>query len=166
MLDTSGRFRTISLFYEFGVNDKYPPLFTTKARDLTVGETTYRSLKAIYFSYDHLPENEYDFALDVFGSWDHWIWISTKSQLRPTIKAWREELEIKIKADAMRTMIQQSRDPEKGLQAARALLGGEHKGTRRGRPSKDEVERETKIAAGVRDSLEQDMERIGLKVVK
>lgn len=168
MLDKMGRFRTTSLFWEYRKDaEKYPPLFTTKDRDYTVDGVTYRSLKAIYFSYDHIPSNEYEFALDVFGSWEHWIWITTKSQLKGMFASWREELEIKIKANAIRTIIQQSRDPEKGLAAARMIASGEHKGeTKRGRPSKAEVERERKIEAGVRDNLEADMERIGLSVVK
>lgn len=168
MLDKMGRYRTSSLFWEYRKDaEKYPPLFTTKETDLEVDGVTYRSLKAIYFSYDHIPHNEYEFAMDVFGSWDHWIWITTKSQLKAMFSAWREELEIKIRANAVRTIITQSRDPEKGLAAARMIASGEHKGeAKRGRPSKAEVERERKIAAGVRDTLEEDMERLGLKVVK
>lgn len=170
MLDSMGRYRTTGLFWELRRNneqaDKYPPLFTIKAKDHTVDGKTYRSLKAIYFSYDHLPNVEYDFALDVFGSWDHWVWLATKSGLRETIKSWREELDIKIRAAAMKTIIEQSRDLEKGLSAARMIVGDEHKGTKRGRPSKEETARQQKIAAGIRDNLEDDMERLGLKVVK
>lgn len=171
MLDKMGRYRTTSLFWEHRKGEsgaeKYPPLFTTKEKDLEVDGVTYRSLKVIYFSYDHIPSNEYEFAMDIFGSWDHWIWITTKSQLKGMFQAWRDELEIKIKANAIRTIIQQSRDPEKGLQAARLIASGEHKGeAKRGRPSKAEVERQLKIEAGVRDTLDEDMERLGLRVVK
>ncbi len=52
----------------------------------------------------------------------------------------------------------------KGVNAAKYLA---EKGylPKRGRPSKEEVERERKIQAGVNKELESDMERIGLKVV-
>jgi hypothetical protein len=179
MLDSMGRFRTTGLFWELRKNneqaDKYPPLFTIKPRDHTVEstdangnitKTTYRSLKAIYFSYDHLPEVEYDFALDIFGNWDHWIWLATKSSFRDTIKAWREELDIKIRSAAMKTILEQSRDLEKGLSAARMIVGNEHKGSKRGRPSSAEVVRQQKIEAGIRDNLQEDMDRLGIKVVK
>ena len=170
MLDVMGRFRTTSLFWEWRGNndkaDKYPPLFTTKPVDHTVNGITYRSLKAVYFSYDHVPELEYEFAMDVFGSWDHWVYLSTKSQLKHDISNWRLELEIRIKAEAMRTMLLQAKDTEKGLSAARMIIGDEHKGSKRGRPSKEEVARNTKIAAGVRDTLQDDMERLGISLVK
>jgi hypothetical protein len=104
--------------------------------------------------------------MDVFGSWEHWIHLSTRSQLKQDVANWRDELQIKIKAAAIKTLLEQSRDPEKGLAAARAILGEEHKGVKRGRPSKEEVERTKRIDAGIREDLEDDMKRIGLSVVK
>ena len=170
MLDSLGRYRTTSLFYELRRSEermeKYPPIFTTKAQDRTEGNVVYRSLKAIFFSYNHLPNYEYEFAMDVFGSWDHWIWLATKSQLKGLIADWRNEYDILLKNKAHQTLIAQAMDKEKGLNAAKMIVGDEHKGTKRGRPSKAEVERERKIEAGIRDTLEEDMERLGLKVVK
>ena len=167
MLDTQSRFRTTSLFYETCLQrEKYPPIFTTQAKDRTVGDKTYRSLKAIFFSYDHVPNCEYEFALDVFGSWDHWIQLAHKSQLQDEVKSWRHELEIKNRCAAIKTLIQQSQDPEKGLSAARAVIAEEHLGSKRGRPSKEELVRKEKIASGVRDTLAEDMERLGISLVK
>lgn len=170
MKDDFGRFRTASLFWELrrsadDRSERYPPLFTLKDRPFEHEGVTYPSIKAIYMSYDHIPGFEYDFALDVFGSWDHWEKLQ-KSVVSEHIKAWRTELEIRIKANAMKTVLAQSRDQEKGLAAARALLAGEDKGTKRGRPSKEEVARQQKIEAGVRETLQEDMERLGISIVK
>lgn len=52
------------------------------------------------------------------------------------------------------------------LAASRAILAGEHKGVKRGRPSKAEVEREKKLAAGMRENLDADLARLGISVVE
>lgn len=169
MLDSMGRFRTTSLFWETRKTEsnaeKYPPLFTVKPKDHTVDGVTYRSLKAIYFSYDHIPEFEYEFAMDVFGSWDHWNNLFRSFQLKDILQSWRDELNIKIKADALKTVLAQSKDSEKGLAAARALLAGEHKGSKRGRPSTAEKERIAKEMNRSKDELDADMERLGIRVI-
>lgn len=169
MLDSMGRFRTTSLFWETRKTEanaeKYPPLFTTKAKDLTVGDKTYRSLRSIYFSYNHMPEFEYEFAMDVFGSWEHWLTLFNSFQIKPVVQGWRDELNIKIKAEALKTVLAQSKDPEKGLQAARAILAGEHKESKRGRPSKEEKARLEKEVTKHKDEIDADMERLGLAVI-
>lgn len=170
MKDDFGRYRTATLFWELrrkemGRVDRYPPLFTLKDKPFEHEGVVYPSLKAIYMSYDHIPGFEYDFAMDVFGNWDHWEKLQ-RSVIADDIKAWRTELEIRIKADAMKTVLAQSRDTDKGLAAARALLAGEDKGTKRGRPSKEEVARQQKIEAGVRETLAEDIERLGLTLIK
>lgn len=171
MKDDIGRYRTGTLFWELrrpneGRVEKYPPLFTLKDRPLEVEGVVYPSLKQIYMSYDHIPYFEYDFALDIFGSWDHWTKLSTASYVRETINGWRTELEIRNKANAIKTLLTLSRDSDKGLTAARALLGEEHTGVKRGRPTKEEKARQLKIDQGVRETLEEDMQRLNLTVVK
>lgn len=168
--DSMGRYRTQSLFWEFRFKedeDKYSPLFSLKEYDLEKGKVTYPSLKQIYMSYDHIPGFEYEFALDVFGSWDHWSKLATETipEIRNTVKGWRDELEIKLKAQAIKSLIAASReDDAKGFNAAKYLADKGYAPTR-GRPSKEEVEREKKIQAGVSKELQEDMERLGLSVV-
>jgi hypothetical protein len=169
MKDDMGRYRTQSLFWELRhENDnRYPPIFSLKSYDLVKPEGTYPSLKQIYMAYDHIPNFEYEFALDVFNSWDHWTKLAndTIPAIKDEIKTWREELDIKIKAKTLKAMIIASMDNDaKGVNAAKYLA---EKGylPKRGRPSKEEVERERKVQAGVNRELESDMERIGLKIV-
>lgn len=171
--DRLGRYRTQSLFWEYrkaNLIEDYPPIFTIKDRQHTVDGVTYPSLKLIYMSYEHVPGYEYDFAMDVFGSWEHWIVLSEKSLLKTLIKEWRDELEIKLRAKGIRQLIQMaSENDPKGLQASKFLSdrGWVQKDNKtRGRPSKEEIERERVQQANIRDNLSEDMERLGLKVVE
>lgn len=166
MKDRQGRYRTQSLFWETRSDEKgYIPLFTRKGYNHTVDGITYPSLKLIYLSYNHIPEYEYEFAMDVFGSWDHWYLFANDSIFRKDVKEWRQELDIKIKAEAIKAMLAASKGEDaKGVAAAKYLADKGYV-QRRGRPSKEEIERERKISAGVSKDLETDMERLGLSVV-
>ncbi len=165
--DDLGRFLTTSLFIEkaYRSDEKFKPYFTLSNRDKEVEGVTYFSLKKIYFAYEHVPGFEYDFAMDVFGYWEHWVKLTEESSLRKMFQEWRDEYEIKLKAQAMRSLIAVSRvaDP-KGVAAAKYLA---EKGyvSRKGRPSKEEIERQRKIDASVRDNLDEDMQRLGLSIV-
>lgn len=171
--DKQGRYRTLSLFWEYGyINNQraeeggLKPLFTLKDQDIVKDGVTYPSLKKIYMTYEHVPGYEYEFAIDVFNSWDHWNkLVNSTAFLRDTIKSWREELEIKIKAKAIKSVMAKSRmDDAQGFNAAKYLADKGYAPTR-GRPSKEEIEREKRIAAGVSKDLEADMERLGLSVI-
>ncbi len=81
------------------------------------------------------------------------------------IKGWRDELDVRIKAKGIKAIILHSLDDDpKGLQAAKYLV---EKGyaPKRGRPSKEEVERELKVDARAAKEHQTDLERIGLKLV-
>jgi len=168
--DSMGRYRTQSLFWELRMRDdvdNYPPLFSLKDYDLEKENIVYPSLKQIYMSYDHIPGFEYEFALEVFNSWDHWNKLAndTIPAIKSAIKEWREELEVKLKAQSIKALIQTSRlDDVKGFNAAKYLADKGY-APQRGRPSKEEVEREKRVQAGVNKDLEDDMARLGLSVV-
>ena len=120
----------------------------------------------MYLAFDHVPGFEYEFAMTVLGSWDHWAKLCNISQLRGDIQEWRDELDIKLKCQSMKAMMLAAKDNDaKGVNAAKYLAEKGYE-SKRGRPSKAEVERETKIQAGVNKELKDDMERIGLKVME
>ena len=164
MKDSQGRFRTTSLFVEF----KHPqmkPLYSIKGYDLETKEGVYPSLKKIYLSYNHVPGAEFDFAMDIFGSWEQWTKLCNVSALRGEMQQWRDELDIKIKAKAIKAMMTASLDNDaKGLNAAKYLADKGY-AKKAGRPSKEEIIRQTKIEAGANQELTEDMNRIGLSVV-
>ena len=125
------------------------------------------SLKKIYFSYDHVPGFEYEFAKDVFDSWEHWVMLCNSCEtIKELISGWRDELSVRLQAKAFQSLFKTAMfEGSKGTPAARFLAdrGWEVK---RGRPSNDEVTRERKIAAGVEKEISEDAMRLGLKLVK
>ena len=163
---TSGRYRTISLFWELRDAEDKQALFTTKPEDIVRDGVEYKSMKKLYFSYEHAPGFEYDFAIDVLGSWDHWQkLVNGSKELREMIQGWKDELDIRLKAQGIKAIMRHSLDDDpKGLQAAKYLV---EKGyaKRAGRPSKEDVERELKSDAKAAKERADDLARIGLKVV-
>ena len=164
--DKMGRYRTQSLFWEMR-DESMEPIWCMKDYDLVKGDITYPSLKKLYMAYDHVPGAEYDFAMEHLGSWDHWIKLcnDTTPAIKDMIQAWRDEIDIRLKAKGIKSIIMHSLDNDpKGLQAAKYLV---EKGyaKRAGRPSKEEVERELKTDARAAKDRQADLERIGLKVV-
>ena len=161
---------TTSMFWEVRRDRSDDPnhmaIFTLKDKNHIVDGVTYVSLKSIYMTYDHIPEFEYEFAMDVFNSWEHWQKLC-KSSIRHEFKEWREELDIKLKAEAISAMLKASRtDDAKGVAAAKYIADKGYSGPKRGRPGKEEVARELKNQATVRDDLMADMDRLGISVAK
>jgi hypothetical protein len=163
------------LFLETFINNKdeeeegyrVQPIFTLKEWNVEKDGKTYYSLKNIYFSYNHIPGYEYEFAKDVFNSWDHWAALANCSgAVREHIDQWKDELTIRLQAQAYQALAKTAvYEGAKGTPAAKFLAdrGWEAK---RGRPSKEEITKNSKLEAGVRESLEEDMARLGLTIVK
>lgn len=147
--DVIGNFRTLSLFFEYNQTDM-APIFTLKDYD----HEGCASLKQIYLSFN--DPTEWEFVEAVFGNWRHWEKLCNNKMLSPYIDQWRKELEIKLRSQAIRNMISQSKNKDS---AAKWLAEGSWKG-KRGRPSKEEVERERKIAAGIDNELNEHWERV------
>jgi hypothetical protein len=170
MKDERGIMRTTSLFWESrrdtSDDPKFAPIFTLKPQDWEKDGVLYISIKAIYFTYDHIPGYEYNFAMDVFGSWDHWVKL-TKSSLRNEFQAWRDEMDMKLKAEAIQHMIKASRSNDaKGVAAAKYLADKGYLQNKKGRPSKDDITWERKQLAREASDIMGDAERLGIKIVK
>ena len=75
--------------------------------------------------------------------WKHWKMICKSPSCKADVAQWREELAIKIKAEAIRDIHRASKE-DKGFQAAKYMA---EKGwtTKRGRPSKEDIEHATKV---------------------
>ena len=172
LYDNVGRIRSTSLFWETRMSareDRLVPLFTLKDKPHIVKKgnaiVTYPSLRQIYFTYDHAPGFEYEFSQDVFGSWDFWEKL-TRTTLKDHFQAWRDELTIKIKARAIKTIIHAAKESSStGISAARYLTEDGYIQKKIGRMTKEEKIRQQKIDAGIRDDLTADMERLGIKIM-
>lgn len=83
----------------------------------------YYSLKRIYMGYMHIPGEEYEFAIDVLGGWDHWEAMLKYTVVRRQIDAWRKEYLIKTKCAAGRQIISLSLEGGKDtFQASKYIM--------------------------------------------
>lgn len=159
--DIMGRFLTQSLFYEYK-NDNYLPSFTLKSYDHIVDGIEYKSLKLLYLELAHAPySGEYEFAMSVFGSWEHWERLCSTNVILPYINEWRRELEIKLTSSAINSMIKTALlDGSRGTPAAKWLAEKGYLGPKRGRPSKHEIAAERKAQAEIANKFSDDLKRI------
>ena len=157
--DALGKWLTLAMFWE-SRHPKYTPTYTLKDYDMERDGVFYPSLKKIYL--EKSDPTEYLFATEVFDSWPHWQAICNSYRIRPIIAKWREELEVKLRAEGVRAIMTSAiNDGSKGVTAAKYIA---EKGweKHRGRPSKDEVDGERKMAASVAKELEDDLARMEL----
>lgn len=161
--DKTGRYRTQSLFREFYIkNEGLEAIYTLREED-TQGDLP--SLKALYLEIG--DPTEYAFAIEAFGSWKQWLKIKASSAIQPWIEDWPMELEVKLRSDGIKGVIQEAKAGKSKFPAAKALAEGfwNKESSKRGRPSKEEIARERKIAAKLDEEFTADAERIGLQVI-
>jgi len=156
-LDSAGKPLTQSLFLEFGYTDT--SLYSIKEIDHEYKGHLYPSIKRLYLLED--DPTEYTFANKYFLNWRHWLRICENKQIRIHIDEWREELEFKLRARAVKKMIQGAEDGN--FQSTKWLVdrGWAQKGA--GRPSKSDIERETRVQANLRDEYSADILRLQAK---
>lgn len=128
------------LFYEMTSSDKTGVKYTLKDED----HLGYPSLSRLYLSVS--DPTEYQFALSYLESWDHWQQLCECTWFKPFIARWRQELEVKLKSEAIAAIIKDSRDSHSKTKftANRFIVekGWEPKegqSRNRGRPSKESI---------------------------
>jgi hypothetical protein len=157
MKDSTGRLRTASLFVETIQKDQlkagFKPLYTLK------GKKGYEDLHDVYMQ--ESDPTEYQFALRAFGSWSHFKKMESLEWFRKHLMVWRDELEVKLRSEGIKELSKAAKEGTRGISAAKYLAerGWEKK---RGRPSKEEVERERSIRAQMEEELADDAARLTL----
>lgn len=152
-----GRPATQSFIWE-KANDRTKCVFTIKDDDFVTddGRTMY-SLPKLYM--EIADPTEYEFARQVFGSWKYWQ--QFRMCVREEHRDWQEELEIKLRSQALRNLalLQYSDKEATAIQAQKyvAEYGWDKKV---GRPSKADVQRQQRIHAGISDEVNEDLQRI------
>lgn len=158
--DEVGRFLTQALFkQQYAVSkEKYPPKFTFKDHD----HDGLISFKRVYLELG--DPTGYLCAMELLDSYAHLKHLRTLKWFEDYFKEWEEELEVKLRAESLRKVKDISQSNDKGaLTAAKYLAekGWEPKPTTtRGRPKKEEVEREKKLQAATERALEDDFNRV------
>jgi hypothetical protein len=134
--DVMGRALTQSLFLEPNYNTDFA-YYTLEGEDKVYKGRTYPSLKKLYLAaYDPL---EYEFANTYLLDWDHWVKMQGNAILNRHIEKWREELELKIRSESLRMILDQSED---NYQAAKFLAEQGWKKAGVGRPKKEKVDKQ------------------------
>ena len=157
--DSRGHYRTKSLFVEEiqpqQVAEGWEPVFTLR------GQAGYIDIRELYLESN--DPTEYEFAIAAFGNWGHLQHLIKNCKwFRSHLHGWREELEVKIRSAAIRALMETAiYEGGRGTTAAKYIAekGWEKK---RGRPSKEEVEKQKKIEAALMDEIHEDAERLGL----
>ena len=162
-LDVMDRYMTAGLFIEtFRKSNKneYKPVYTLKGYPVEKDGVTYPSAKAIYMECS--DPSEYRAAMAIVGSWQHWLVLRKNPEIAVAIDEWREELEVKLRSEAL-TSVRNISQKEDGSALNAAKYIAEYAWTRsgkRGRPTSDEVNKEKRKEAAILSQLERDAERM------
>lgn len=165
--DSQGRFRTQSLFWEHR-HESYPAHFTTKRHAIERDGKKYISL---YEKYMEIADpTEYQVAIRLLGSWDHWQALLGSKWFQELVTEWRSELRVKMESQRYFEMIEVLENGNTSAQAAthatkwlaERYTPAEQK--RRGRPTKEEKVAHLKDATRDAQDLAADAARIGMKV--
>lgn len=159
MIDDKGAARTQSLFLETSYGDPSNAIYTLKPRDHVYKGKKFPSIKRLFLEAE--DPTEYNFAYTYFLDWDHWQQIKKNKLIASYMKGWAEELEIRARALGIRTMFDLALDGDKpNFQAAKFIADGGWDKRTPGRPSKEAIERETRIQAKIRDEFSDDLARM------
>lgn len=156
LLDTMGRPLTQGLFLEIGYDTKYA-IFTLNDDDKMYEGVKFPSLKKMFLSCE--DPTEYEFATKYLLGWRHWLRMNENVVLRKEFDVWREEFEVKMRSDAIRSIVDMTAEGS-NFQAAKWLAdrGWDKRGA--GRPSKAESEREKRINSKLGHEFGNDIDRM------
>lgn len=158
MIDERGKFLTLALFLEVYYDPKVA-IYTFKEVDYDYKGKKFLSLKKLYL--DMADPTEYDFAEAYLCGWRHWKRLVENQVIGKHIEEWREELEQKLRAQAVRGMA--SAAATGNYQAIRWLADRGWNTRGAGRPSKADVERETRIEEKIGEEFSADILRLNVK---
>lgn len=154
LLDSAGRPLTQSLFLEVGYSNE--AIYTLKDVDHTYNGKVYPSLKRLFLEKN--DPTEYEFATAYLLGWKHWQRMNENKLLRKHFDEWREELEVKLRCEAVKQAIAHAASGT--FQAAKwvADRGWATRGA--GRPTKADLDREKRIQEKIDDEYSGDVVRM------
>lgn len=156
-VDSMGKLLTQALFLEVNYDDKFA-VYTLKDYDHEWNGKVYPSLKKLFLLEE--DPTEYIFATKHLAGWNHWKRICANKVLQKYTDEWREELEIKLRAQAIRALKDMCASENGNFQAAKFLAdrGWDKRGA--GRPSKAEIQRRAAVEKHIDNEFEADVVRM------
>lgn len=152
--DKMGRYITQGLFIDFKYDETFA-VYTLEDEDKEYKGCLYPSLKKLYLEME--DPTEYQFANKYLYGWDHWLVIKNNKALYEKIEKWQEELEVRIRAKGVHAMLRMT--DSANFNAAKWVADGSWQ-QKRGRPSKDERERERRIRERAMAEVDEESARI------
>lgn len=159
-----GRRLTKGLFFEQTLSDKSTVLYTLKEHD----HEGYPSLKKLYLETE--DPTEYKFACAYLDSYSHWEELCKCSWFQEYLELWRKELELKIKSKALFQIREEAENDlsKSKFTANKFLIEGGWKDkennssskSRRGRPSKQEINEAAKNMAEEQNLVDEAFKRV------
>ena len=156
---------TEALFYEKSIEKPedrrpYEPVFSLydDRPGLINARTTFVSLRD--------PTGR-KWALTYLGDWNHWLRLMKCPWFREAVEIWITELNQQFKSEAISVAyeIMKGENGAQALAAAKFLSSEEWDKQTKGRPSKAALEGQLKKAAQALSVEDEDLKRIGLKVI-
>ena len=155
LVDERGRYKTLSLFLEIAYDKD--AIFTLKDYDHEYNGKTYVSLKRLFL--EESDPTEYQFATKYLAGWDHWQKISANKVLAMHIDKWRIELELKLRSEGVRWIVNSARKKQNWL-AAKFLAEKGWEVRAAGRPTKEDIEKNLAIETKIASEFEDDIVRL------
>lgn len=162
--NASGRLLTKALFYETTLEDKYGVLFTLKDDDHVVNGIIYQSLYRLYM--EENDPTEYNFATKHLGGWGHWMMLCECNWFKEHLDRWRWEIELKVKAAALKRIEEEAKGEGKAKFAANRFLvdGGwipkERAKANVGRPTQERIKKEAERLNQIDRDINEDFARL------
>lgn len=156
MVDSTGRPLTQSLFLEIGYSDF--AVYTLKEFDYEYKGKKYPSLKRLFLLEE--DPTEYSFAEKHLLGWQHWKRLCENKAIAKHIEEWREELELKIRSQAVRDMQSLCASESGNYSAAKFLADRGWEKRAAGRPSKAEKERHLRVEEKINEEFSADIKRL------
>lgn len=156
LTDSMGRPLTQSLFLELGYSEY--AVYTLKEYDYPYKGKHYPSLKRLFLLEE--DPTEYTFAEKHLLGWQHWKRLCENKAIAKHIEEWREELELKIRSQAVRDMMNMCASESGNYSAAKFLADRGWEKRAAGRPSKAEKERHLRVEERINEEFSADIKRL------
>ena len=162
--DNQGRWRTQSLFVE---------TITASAKEngweaeFTLKDTHPSGLTSLRRAFIRSEDpTGYTTAMEYLGSWEHWVRLFENPQFQKELSIWSDEQDVRIRSKAIKAIKDTAlTEGSKGTAAAKWIADKAYLGTKRGRPSKADIAKETKQQANIKAELKDDAARV-VRMVK
>jgi hypothetical protein len=157
----NGQYYLRGLFFETQAADKSSVVYTLKEQDHQGFPSLYR-----LFMEENDP-TEYRFATKHLGGWSHWEALTECTWFKPYVEAWRKELDVRMKSQALSRIMSEAKTGGRDAFASNKYLlekGWEKEPpSKRGRPTKAEIKEAAFEVNRTANRLEEDFFRISGK---